>query len=291
MTGRDRGALGPSGKPASGREARQGSLATAPRASPVPPRIRVQRYLSQAGAASRRQAEVLIGQGRVAVNGDPVAEMGVRVIPGKDVVAVDGRVVEPAPRRWIVLHKPVGVLCTRSDPHGGATVYDVLPDWTTGLRYVGRLDRDTSGLLLMTNDGALAAALTHPANRVEREYVATVGRPLTAQTIRAIKAGAQLEDGFARPKRVRRTPLRDGEWGVSLVLTEGRKREVRRLLKAVGCPAKSLRRVRFGPFRLGRLAAGRWRPALPSEITTARSQVRPRRGGRMRGRTAQRKSP
>lgn len=260
-------------------------------ADQAPPGIRVQRYLSQAGAASRRQAEALIGQGRVAVNGEPVAEMGVRVAPGRDVVAVDGRVVEPAPRRWLVLHKPVGVLCTRSDPHGGETVYDVLPGWASGLRYVGRLDRDTSGLLLMTNDGALAAALAHPRSRVEREYVAMIRRPVTAQTIRALKAGVELEDGFARPKRVRRAPMEGGQWGVSLVLTEGRKREVRRLLKAVGCPAASLCRVRFGPFRLGGLAPGRWRPARPSEITTARSEVRPRRGALARGRPPQRKSP
>lgn len=242
-------------------------------------RIRVQRYLSQAGAASRRQAEALIGEGRVAVNGEPVAELGVRVSPETDVVAVDGRVVRPAPRRWIVFHKPVGVLCTRSDPHGGETVYDALPAWAKGLRYVGRLDRDTSGLLLLTNEGDLAAALAHPRNRVEREYVAAVAGPVTAQTIRAVKAGVQLEDGFARPKRVRREPLGADEWGVRLVLTRGRKREVRRLLKAAGCPASSLCRVRFGSFHLGGLGPGRWRPARPSEIKTARAQLRPRRGG------------
>ncbi len=253
-----------------------------------PARIRVQRYISQSGVASRRQAEALIGEGRVAVNGEPVAEMGVQIAPGKDVVAVDGRVVEPAPRRWIVFHKPVGVLCTRSDPHGGETVYDVLPAWAGGLRYVGRLDRETSGLLLMTNDGALAAALAHPRNRVEREYVAAVARPVTAQVIRAVKAGVLLEDGFARPKRVRREPIDADEWGVRLVLTQGRKREVRRLLKAVGCPASSLCRVRFGPFRLDALGVGRWRPARPSEIKTARSDLLLRRGGRSRGRPQQR---
>lgn len=221
----------------------------------------------------------MIGEGRVAVNGEPVAELGVRVSPGIDVVAVDGRVVEPAPRRWIVFHKPVGVLCTRRDPHGGETVYDALPAWAKGLRYVGRLDRDTSGLLLLTNEGDVAAALAHPRNRVEREYVAVVAGPVTAQTIRAVKAGVQLEDGFARPKRVRREPLGADEWGVRLVLTRGRKREVRRLLKAAGCPASSLCRVRFGPFQLGSLGPGRWRPARPSELQAARAEIRLRRGG------------
>ena len=120
--------------------------------------MRVQKYMSRAGAASRRQAEAMIREGRVTINGERVTRMGARVVPGTDVVSLDGRVVKPAPRRWIVLHKPVGVLCTARDPGGGETVYDLLPPWAAGLRYVGRLDRDTSGLLLMTNDGDLAAA-------------------------------------------------------------------------------------------------------------------------------------
>ncbi len=243
--------------------------------------VRIQKYLSQAGAASRRQAETMLGDGRIAINGEVVAELGVRVVPGTDVVSLDGQVVPPAPRRWVVFHKPVGVLCTRADPHGGETVYDVLPDWAAGLRYVGRLDRDTSGLLLLTNDGDLAAALAHPSGGVEREYLAAVrGGGITAQGIRALKAGAELEDGFARPKRVRKTRLPSGDWGVSIVLTEGRKREVRRLLTAAGRPAASLCRVRFGPFRLGALGSGDWRPARPSELKAAQFGLRARRGRR-----------
>ncbi len=246
--------------------------------------VRVQKYLSQAGVASRRQAEAMLEQGRIAVNGQPTKQPGVRVAPGVDVVSLDGKVVRPAPRRWIAFHKPAGVLCTRNDPYGGDTVYDVLPPWAAGLRYVGRLDRDTSGLLLMTNDGDLAAALAHPGGRIEREYVAAVRGPVTARTIRALKAGVELDDGFARPKRVRKTRTEGGEWGVRLVLAEGRKREVRRLLRAVGCPAAALRRIRFGPFRLGPLEVGRWRPALRSEIKSARVAVGSRPGGRAPGR-------
>lgn len=247
----------------------------------TPSSVRVQKYLSQAGAASRRQAEAMLRQGRVAVNGEALARLGARVVPGVDVVSLDGKEVKPAPRRWVVFHKPVGVLCTRRDPHGGETVYDVLPPWASGLRYVGRLDRDTSGLLLMTNDGDLAAALAHPGNHVEREYVAAVKGTVTARRIRAMKAGAELEDGFARPKRVRRVRLDDGQWGVKLVLAEGRKREVRRLLKQAGRPAERLCRVRFGPFNLGALEAGRWRSARTSEVEAARRAVRPRRSGRV----------
>lgn len=251
--------------------------------------VRVQKYLSQAGAASRRQAEAMVRQGRVAVNGETLTRLGSRVVPGVDVVSVDDEEVRPAPRRWVVFHKPAGVLCTRRDPHGGETVYDVLPSWAAGLRYVGRLDRDTSGLLLMTNDGDLAAALAHPAGGVEREYEAAVKGAVTAQRIRALKKGAELDDGFARPKRVRRVRLNNGDWGVRLVLAEGRKREVRRLLTAAGRPAERLCRVRFGPFRLGALEPGRWRSARTSEVDAARVAVgpprrrRPARAGRSSG--------
>ncbi len=237
--------------------------------------VRVQKYISRAGAASRRQAEVMVAEGRVAINGRPVTAPGARVVPGADTVSLDGRVVKPAPRRWVVLNKPTGVLCTRGDPHGGRTVYDLLPGRMAGLRYVGRLDRDTSGLLLLTNEGDLAAALAHPSGRVEREYLARVRGRITARALKRLKGGVELEDGFARPRRVRRVALGDDRWGVTLVLAEGRKREVRRLLEAVGHPVSALVRTRFGPFRLGGLKAGGWRPARKSELAAARALVAP----------------
>ena len=242
--------------------------------------VRVQKYLSQSGAASRRQAEALMRQGRVEVNGRPATEMGTLVVPGVDAVSLDGRAVTPAARRWLVFHKPVGTLCTRTDPHGGRTVYDVLPEWADGLRYVGRLDRDTSGLLLLTNDGDLAAALAHPRTRVEREYVVRLDGPVTARTLRALRRGVELEDGMARPRSVRRlrSETGDDDRALKLVLTEGRKREVRRLVKAVGREVTGLRRIRFGPFRLGRLAPGAWRPAHASELARAEETTRRRRG-------------
>ncbi len=238
--------------------------------------VRLQKYLSRTGAVSRRQGEAMIEEGRVRINGARVTVPGVRVTPGVDTVVLDGRIVEPAPLRWIVFHKPNGVLCTRSDLHGGETIYDVLPGWVSvsGLRYVGRLDRDTCGLLLLTNDGDLAAALAHPRGRVEREYLASIKGSITARGLRALKRGVGLEDGFARPRRVRRVRLASGAWGVRLVLAEGRKREVRRLLKAVGHPALALSRIRFGPFRLEGLKPGDWRPARVSELRQARAMVR-----------------
>lgn len=253
--------------------------------------VRVQKYLSQAGAASRRQAEAMIAEGRVAVNGERVTAPGARVVPGTDTVSLDGRVIRPAPRRWIVFHKPAGVLCTRADPHGGRTVYDLLPGWAAGLRYLGRLDRDTSGLLLLTNEGDLAAALAHPSGRVEREYLALVPGRITSRTLRLLKRGVELEDGFARPRRVRRVALGRDRRGVALVLTEGRKREVRRLLEAVGHPVSALVRTRFGPFRLGGLKTGGLRPARTAELAAARALVRAAgRGSRRRESTGRRKT-
>lgn len=251
--------------------------------------VRVQKYISQAGVASRRQAEVMLGEGRIAINGERVTRVGARVVPGIDIVSLDGRIVRPAPRRWVVFHKPRGVLCTRTDPHGGETVYDLLPDWAGGLRYVGRLDRDTSGLLLFTNDGDLAAALAHPSGRVEREYLAGVAGKITAGALRRLKRGVDLEDGPARPKRVRRVELGEEEWGVTLVITEGRKREVRRMLKAVGHPVRTLVRTRFGPFRLGGLKPGGWRPAHPSELDAAKAAASPPGRVGRRGRSASRR--
>ena len=228
--------------------------------------VRVQKYLSRAGVATRRQAERMIDAGRVAVNGRIIQEQGVRIVPGEDVVRLDDVVVEPAETRWVVFHKPPGTLSTRTDPHGGKTVYDVLPKWAKGLRYVGRLDRDTTGLLLLTNDGDVAARFTHPRRRVEREYLVTVRGTLTAKSLRALKDGVELDDGMAKPKRVRRIGTEDGRTTLSLVLTEGRKREVRRMMKAVGHPVLALRRVRFGPFELAGLPEGAWREARPAEM-------------------------
>ncbi|MGI9628120.1 MAG: pseudouridine synthase [Longimicrobiales bacterium] len=238
--------------------------------------VRVQKFLSQAGLVSRREAERLIALGKVRVNDRVVNQQGVKVVPGVDRVFLNGSEVQPAERRWIVFHKPPGVLTTRSDPHGGKTVYDVLPAWASGLRYVGRLDRETSGLLVMTNDGDLAAKMAHPRAQVEREYLVTVRGSVTARVLRALKAGVQLEDGIAKPKRVRRVRLGEATSELSLILTEGRKREVRRMMLAVGHPVVSLVRVAFGPFELGRLGSGSWRAAHSAEMEALADWLEPK---------------
>ena len=204
--------------------------------------------------------------GRVRVNGVVASEMGTRVVPGRDTVEVDGDPLTIPAARWIAFHKPVGVLTTRSDPHGGTTVYDVLPDEFGELRYVGRLDRDAYGLILLTNDGEQAHRLQHPSGEVEREYQLEVAGSVDGATVRRLLEGVELEDGPAVAKRAKL--LRPGPVvsTLSLVLTEGRKREVRRMMSAVGHPVLKLGRTRFGPIKLGDLESGAWRTLTAVEL-------------------------
>ena len=197
--------------------------------------------------------------GRVRVNGAVADELGMRVDASRDRIELDGELVTLPPRRWVLFHKPAGVLTTRGDPHGGRTIYDVLPAELSALRYVGRLDRETEGLLLLTNDGEGAHALQHPSREVEREYWAEVEGAVLAQTVAHLRRGVELEDGPARPTSVELLHAGPARSALTLVLTEGRKREVRRLLLEVGHPVVRLRRLRFGPIHLGALPAGAWR--------------------------------
>ncbi len=228
--------------------------------------MRIQKFLSRAGVASRRKAEKLVEEGRVTVNGVVTTELGISVDPDRDFVTVDGETAALPVRRWVRFHKPAGVLTTVEDTHGRPTIYDRLPPEFSPLKYVGRLDMPTEGLLLLTNDGDLANRLQHPSSQVEREYEARVKGIPTEKTLQRLREGVDLEDGFARPTRV--DPGRpDGRYGtLTLVLTEGRKREVRRLLEAVGHPVAALRRVRFGPIRLGYLPVGEWEELSDEDI-------------------------
>lgn len=234
--------------------------------------MRLQKYLSRAGASSRREGERLIEAGRVRVNGEVVRVLGTRVEPGRDRVELDGRTLELPGFRWVLLHKPPGVLTTASDPGRGRTVYDLLPKEMAGLRYVGRLDRETEGLLLLTNEGDVLHALTHPSYEVEREYRAQVKETVTQATLDRLTAGVQLDDGPARARRAWQ-PSGSPRDELRLVLTEGRNREVRRMLTAVGHPVRRLVRERFGPVALGSLAAGRWRELTKQEIHKLRRSV------------------
>lgn len=228
--------------------------------------MRVQRALARAGVASRRHAEELIAAGRVQVNGQ-VARVGQAVDPERDEITVDGRKLgAPAASTWMVLNKPAGVMTTRSDPEGRATVFDYVRD-VPGLTYVGRLDYLTEGVLLLTTDGTAAHRLSHPSSEVERTYVAIVRGPADVAARQAVH-GVHLEDGFVRPQHVEARPLGKGRWEFEVTITEGRKREVRRLCKELGLFVERLVRTRFGPVTLGTLESGKTRA-----LTTRERQI------------------
>ncbi len=208
-----------------------------------------------------------MAEGRVRVNGHVVTELGARVVPGRDVVEVDGQPVadREASPTWVAFHKPPGVLTTRRDPHGGATIYDVLPAELRRLKYVGRLDRDAAGLLLLTDDGDAAHRLQHPSGEVEREYRVEVAGNVGRDAIAQLLGGVEIGDGPARARRAKVIEAGAITSVVILVLTEGRKREVRRMMSAVGHPVLKLTRTRFGTVELGDLDAGSWRPLTDRE--------------------------
>lgn len=213
--------------------------------------------------------------GRVRVNGTVVTTLGTRVVPGRDTVEVDGAEVEVPGPRWILLHKPAGRVTTTDDPRGRSTVYDLLPGEVRalGLSYVGRLDLDTEGLLLLTNEGDVMNRLLHPSGEVEREYEVGVSGVPGSAALGRLEEGVELDDGLARARRVRLLRREDGGAVVALVLTEGRNREVRRLCAAVGHPVRWLRRIRFGPVHLGDLSPGTWRDLTDDEIRRLRERA------------------
>jgi 23S rRNA pseudouridine2605 synthase len=226
---------------------------------------RLQKVLAAAGVASRRVCEGFIIEGRVTVNGE-VAELGAKVDQTRDVVAVDGERVNVDPDRvYLMLNKPQGVLSTVEDPDGRPTVLDLI-NLPQRLYPIGRLDMDTEGLLLLSNDGELTNALLHPSREVERWYVALVPGPVKGRALTALQEGVELEDGVARPKRVRVLEEGKGKALVEIVMTEGRKREVRRMLAEVGLPVERLARVRFADVDLGELRQGKWRFLTQAEI-------------------------
>jgi 23S rRNA pseudouridine2605 synthase len=232
--------------------------------------VRLQKFLAQAGVASRRSSEELIVAGRVTINGRAATELGVRVDPRRDDVRVDGRRIRSAPTQWFALHKPRGYLSTRSDPEGRRTLYELVPPPMRRLFHVGRLDFDSEGLVLLTNDGDVAHRMLHPRYGMDREYDVEVDRQVDDHALQQLRRGVQLDDGRARAHAVRRK----GGQRVVLTLREGRKREVRRMFAELGYDVKRLRRVRYGPIRLHDLPAGEWRPLDEREIAALRRVTR-----------------
>ena len=232
-------------------------------------RVRLQKIISQAGIASRRAAEKLIAEGRVTINGETVREMGTKADPSTDDIRVDGRRVKSAERvRYILLYKPPGFVTTRSDPERRPTVIDLLRGVKEYVYPVGRLDYDTEGLLLLTNDGDLAAKLTHPRHGVERTYEARVSGMPDDDAIGRLRTGIPLDGRRTLPADVsllnKRRADRDGI--VTITIREGRNRQVRRMLEAVGHPVRKLIRVGIGPLSDRGLKPGTWRELTAQEL-------------------------
>jgi 23S rRNA pseudouridine2605 synthase len=225
--------------------------------------MRLNAYLARAGVASRRKADELIKAGRVAVNGEP-GRLNTFVESG-DRVEVDGRDVTPQPLTYVLLNKPAGVVTTASDPHGRPTVVGLVGH---GVRIVpvGRLDADTTGALLLTNDGRLAHRLAHPKYEVEKVYEGEVEGEPSDETLEQLAAGIELEDGRTAPAQVRRL----GPSTIELAIHEGRNRQVRRMLEAVGHPVRRLHRSRYAGLTVEGLAPGQWRELRDGEVAAVR---------------------
>ncbi len=228
--------------------------------------VRLQKVLAGAGIGSRRHAEELIAAGRIEVNGE-IATLGRRVDPATDRIALDGVpvVVDTSLVYWL-LNKPAGYVTTARDPQGRPTVLDLVPG-EPRVFPVGRLDRDTEGLLVLTNDGELAQLLTHPSHGVAKEYFAEVEGTPSAGALRSLRTGVELDDGPTRPARVTLVAgATTGHSGLRIVVGEGRKRMVRRMCAAVGHPVVRLVRTRIGPLADRRLAPGTWRALTAAEV-------------------------
>lgn len=230
-------------------------------------KIRLQKYLANKGVASRRAAETMIAEGRIRVNGKIVDAMGVKVDPKKDKVKVDGELLTASPRlRYILLFKPAGYICSANDERGRRTVLDLLEDVTQRVYPVGRLDYNTSGLLLLTNDGDLTHKLLHPSHQVKKTYIAEVEGIPKKQAIDMLRKGIKLSDGITAPAEVHLLKRSENGASIEMKIHEGRNRQIRRMLEAVGFPVNHLRRSAFAFLDLSGLKPGQWRELNDEEI-------------------------
>ena len=229
--------------------------------------IRLQKYLAQCGVASRRSAEKMIMDGRISVNGSVISQMGVQVDEFSDCVCVDGIPVRPEKtKHYIAYNKPVGEVTTVSDPEGRNTVMDKFRDYPVRLFPVGRLDYDSEGLLLLTNDGEMMNHVLHPSRQVKKVYLTKVSNHVTGEEILALRKGVLIDGKITSPASVRL--IRENTFDTVLLISihEGRNRQVRKMVDAIGHQVVSLKRVEFGPVSLGNLPSGMWRSLTPDEI-------------------------
>ncbi len=236
---------------------------------------RLQKILARAGVASRREAESIIASGRVSVNGVPVSEMGFKADPDKDTITLDGKPVRPEPvKTYILLYKPAGYVTTMKDPQGRQIVTELLKDVKERVFPVGRLDYNTEGLLLLTNDGEWANTLAHPRHEVDKEYQVRIRGKISPQQIRNLSEGVDLDDGRTAPAAVRVIRESERNTWVSITIHEGRYRQVRRMCEALDLQVVRLKRSGYGFLDLGNLKPGDYRKLSESEVARLRKSVK-----------------
>ena len=228
--------------------------------------MRLQKYLASCGVASRRAAEKLIAEGHVTVDGQKITEMGVQV-EDDQVICVDGKRVRPeGEKHYIVYHKPAGEVTTVSDPEGRATVLDRFRDYPVRLYPVGRLDYDSEGLLLLTNDGDLTERMLHPSMEVDKTYLARVSNQVTPEEARQLERGVMVDGRKTARAKVHILSVQNLFTDMIITIHEGRNRQVRKMVEQIGHQVVMLRRIRFGPLKLGELPRGMWRPLTQEEL-------------------------
>jgi 23S rRNA pseudouridine2605 synthase len=228
--------------------------------------MRLQKFLSEAGVASRRASEQIILAGRVTVNNQVIRKLGTCIEPGRDRVSVDGQPLKPMRKLYLALHKPPGYLCARKDPFERRTINELLPKEWQHVSSVGRLDRNSEGLIFLSNDGEFALRLTHPRYGVRKIYLATVDGRIEPPTLARLLNGIEDDGEILKADKARLVSSNNTRSVVELELTEGKNREVRRLLEAVGFPVTRLQRTQIGRIKLGELPAGKWRTLTEPEI-------------------------
>lgn len=234
------------------------------------PGVRLAKFMAEAGVASRRRCESMITEGRVSVNGQPVLTPACKVDPSRDVIRCQGRTLTLDDKVYLMLHKPAGYTCSAHDVHAGKLVYELVPDRFGRLFSIGRLDRDSEGLLLFTNDGALAHNLTHPSRQIARRYLVTCSGRFSPDIRQRMLEGIYDEGDFLRPASVECLSREPEQALLEMTLTEGKKREIRRLCLALGLAVTTLRRISFACLTLDDLPAGQWRLLTPAEISALR---------------------
>jgi 23S rRNA pseudouridine2605 synthase len=228
--------------------------------------VRLQKFLAEAGVASRRAGEQMMLAGRVAVNGQTVQELGVKVDPAHDRVTVDGKPIRAKRKLYVALNKPRGLVCSRKDEFNRPTVYDLLPKEWGHLHSIGRLDYNSEGLLFLTNDGEFSLRLTHPRYGIRKKYLATVEGRVSGEMLGRFTSGLFHQGERLKAEKARAISLGQAQSVVELELAEGKYREVRRLFEAEGLSVKRLQRIQIGKIKLGELRPGKWRTLTDPEI-------------------------